>query len=217
MKLAIFDLDNTLIGNDSDYLWGEFLCEHNYVSQNDYQAGHDRFYQDYLRGELDIDAFLKFQLQPLTTQPLEILLSWRERYIQEKITPVMLPAAKDLIEQHRNNGHRLLIITATNRFLTQPIADSLNIEHLIACEPELIDNQYTGNYIGVPSYKEGKVIRLEQWLSEQGQTLEESWFYSDSHNDLPLLYKVDHAIAVDPDSILEKTAMENGWPVISLR
>lgn len=217
MKLALFDLDNTLIANDSDYLWGQFLCENNYVDVAHYQTGHDRYYQDYLNGELDIDEFLKFQLQPLTTQTIPVLEKWRKRYLTEKILPVLLPAAKELIEEHRSSNHVLMIITATNRFLTQPIADLLGIEHLIACEPEIIDQRYTGNYVGIPSYQDGKVERLQQWLEQQSSDMEQSWFYSDSHNDLPLLSMVDHPVAVDPDATLQDTAHQRGWPIISLR
>ena len=217
MKLALFDLDNTLISSDSDYLWGEFLCENNYVDTDSYRNGHDAYYQDYLNGQLDIDAFLRFQLQPLASQPITVLEEWRNRYLTEKITPAMLPAAKQLIEEHRKSGHTLMIITATNRFLTQPIADLLNVTHLIACEPEIKNNQYTGNYTGIPSYQHGKVTRLNQWLDAQQASLEESWFYSDSHNDIPLLSLVDHPTAVDPDPELEKQAQNQGWPIISLR
>lgn len=217
MKLALFDLDNTLIANDSDYLWGEFLTENGYVDGNSYKEGHDRFYEDYLNGVLDIDEFLKFQLHPLSTQPISILEQWRERYIEEKIQPFMLPAAKDLIEKHRQQDHTLMIITATNRFITQPIAHMLDIEHLIACEPEIKDNRYTGNYVDIPSFQEGKVIRLNNWLKQQDQEMTESWFYSDSRNDIPLLDIVDHATAVDPDDTLKEYAEAKNWPIISLR
>ncbi len=206
-----------LIANDSDYLWGQFLCENGYVDDRHYTEGHEQFYQDYLNGELDIDAFLTFQLAPLTNQSLKTLLEWRSRYLDEKIKPELLPAAKTLIERHRQQGHTLLIITATNRFLTQPIADLLEVEHLIACEPEMKDDLYTGRYVAFPSYQKGKVTRLQQWLDEQNEQLEESWFYSDSHNDIPLLNFVDHAIAVDPDEPLRKKADVQGWPIISLR
>lgn len=217
MKLALFDLDNTLIAGDSDCLWGEFLCEHNYVDGQHYKEGHERFYQDYLKGELDIDAFLNFQLAPLASQDRQTLLDWREHYLREKIKPVLLPAARLLIEKHREQDHYLMIITATNRFLTEPIARLLEVEHLIACEPELKNGEYTGRYTGVPSYKEGKVTRLKEWMKTLDENLEESWFYSDSHNDIPLLDFVDHAIAVDPDEPLRKKADDQSWPIISLR
>lgn len=217
MKLALFDLDNTLIAGDSDCLWGEFLCEQNYVDCQEYTEGHERFYQDYLKGELNIDAFLKFQLGPLSSQPLDTLISWRQNYLQDKIQPILLDPARDLIEKHRQQDHCLMIITATNRFLTEPIAELLKVTHLIACEPEIKDGQYTGNYIGTPSYQAGKVTRLNEWLAKLAEPLEESWFYSDSHNDIPLLEFVDHPIAVDPDDALRKKANDQGWPIISLR
>ena len=217
MKIALFDLDNTLIAGDSDCLWGEFLSEHGYVDSDAYQAGHEKYYADYLNGELDITAFLKFQLKALADNDREQLEGWRKVYIEEKIKPVILPKAMELIEDHRQQGHELLIITATNRFITQPIADDLNIEHLIACEPELIDGQYTGEIVGTPSFAEGKVIRFNEWLRKLNHKPEEIWFYSDSHNDIPLLKGVDHAIAVDPDETLKAEAERNGWPIISLR
>ena len=217
MKLALFDLDNTLIAGDSDCLWGEFLSEHGYVDSDAYQAGHEKYYQDYLNGELDIDAFLTFQLKALADNDRTQLKAWRIHYIEEKIKPVILPQAIELIDDHRRRGHELLIITATNRFITKPIADEFKIDTLIACEPELIDGQYTGQVVGVPSYAEGKVTRFKDWIANQDQKLEECWFYSDSHNDIPLLREVDHAIAVDPDEMLKSEAEKMGWQIISLR
>ncbi|MCZ6805289.1 MAG: HAD-IB family hydrolase [Proteobacteria bacterium] len=217
MKLAIFDLDNTLIAGDSDCLWGEFLSEHGYVDSEAYQAGHEKYYQDYLNGNLDIDAFLEFQLKALADNDRLQLEEWRENYIEEKIKPVMLPKAIELIDKHRQQTHDLLIITATNRFLTEPIANEFKIDKLIACEPELINGQYTGRVIGTPSYAEGKVTCFNDWLANHDQKLEECWFYSDSHNDIPLLRVIDHAIAVDPDEQLRETAIKNNWPIISLR
>lgn len=217
MKLAIFDLDNTLIAGDSDCLWGEFLSEHGHVDSETYKASHDKFYQDYLDGELDIDAFLEFQLKALADNDRIELESWRKDYIEEKIRALILPKAVELVEKHRQNGHELLIITATNRFLTEPIANAFGISELIACEPEILNGQYTGRAIGIPSFAEGKVTRFKDWLSENNKALDESWFYSDSHNDIPLLREVDHAIAVDPDASLKKEAEKSNWPIISLR
>jgi HAD superfamily hydrolase (TIGR01490 family) len=217
MKIALFDLDNTLIAGDSDCLWGEFLSEHGYVDSEAYKAGHEKYYNDYLRGELDINAFLEFQLKALADNDREQLENWRKKYIEEKIKPVILPKAIEFIENHRQQNHVILIITATNRFITQPIADELNIEHLIACEPEIINGQYTGEVVGTPSFAEGKVIRFNDWLTTQAQQPDELWFYSDSHNDIPLLNQVDHAIAVDPDETLKAEAEKKGWPVISFR
>ncbi len=217
MKLAIFDLDNTLIAGDSDCLWGEFLSEHGYVDSEAYHAGHEKYYQDYLNGDLDIDAFLEFQLKALADNDRLQLEEWRENYIEEKIKPIILSKAIELIDDHRQQAHELLIITATNRFITEPITNEFKIDNLIACEPELIDGQYTGRFIGIPSYAEGKVKRFNDWLANHNQKLEECWFYSDSHNDIPLLREVDHAIAVDPDESLKSEARKQDWPIISLR
>jgi len=217
MKLAIFDLDNTLIAGDSDCLWGEFLSEQGYVDSEAYQAGHEKFYQEYVEGTMDIYAFLEFQLKVLADNDRQKLEEWRKNYIEEKIKPIMLPKAIKLVDEHRQQGHELLIITATNRFITKPIAKEFNIDNLIACEPELIDGQYTGNVAGTPSYAEGKVTRLNEWLETHKQTFDESWFYSDSHNDIPLLKEVNHAIAVDADDTLIAEAKKQNWPVISLR
>lgn len=217
MKLALFDLDNTLIAGDSDCLWGEFLSEHGYVDSEAYRLGHEKYYADYLNGELDINAFLEFQLKALAENDKTLLEAWRKDYIIEKVHPVLLPKALKLIEDHRQQGHELMIITATNRFITQPIADQLNINNLIACEPELINGQYTGRVVGTPSFAEGKVKRYKEWLEDLNNTPDEVWFYSDSHNDIPLLSTVDHPIAVDPDDSLKNTAELKGWPIISLR
>ncbi|MDB9752111.1 HAD-IB family hydrolase, partial [Gammaproteobacteria bacterium] len=178
---------------------------------------HEKYYQDYLDGKLDINAFLKFQLKTLAENDKTLLETWRKNYIEEKVRPVFLPKANELIEEHRRKGHELIIITATNRFITQPIADEFNIDTLIACEPELVDGQYTGRIEGTPSFAKGKVIRFHQWLAKLDKTPEEVWFYSDSHNDIPLLSVVDNPIAVDPDEKLKKVAQSKGWPVISLR
>jgi HAD superfamily hydrolase (TIGR01490 family) len=217
MKLAIFDLDNTLIAGDSDCLWGEFLTEQGYVDSEAYQTGHEKFYQEYVNGVMDIHAFLEFQLKVLADNDRNQLEEWRKNYIEEKIKPRMLPKAIELIDEHRQKGHELLIITATNQFITEPIANEFKIDNLIACEPELIDGQYTGKVVGTPSYAGGKVTRLNDWLENHEQKLEESWFYSDSHNDIPLLQEVDHAIPVDADDALRTEAEKRNWPVISLR
>jgi len=217
VDLAIFDLDNTLLGGDSDYLWGQFLGENGYVDAESHQKENDRYYDDYKKGDLDINAFLEFQFQPLAENDMDTLLAWRERFLNVKIWPAMLPKAIDLIEDHRNMGHKLLIITATNSFITAPIAQLFNVDDLIASEPEMLDGKYTGILSGTPSYAEGKVIRYEQWLEENNITPGTSWFYSDSHNDIPLLNRVTHPIAVDPDDVLKAEAEKRGWPVMSLR
>ena len=217
MKLAIFDLDNTLIGGDSDLLWGQFLCEHGYVDDKYYKRRHQEFYGNYLVGNLDINQFLEFQLQPLAGEPLDVLLERRQRFLHEKIRPIVLTKAVNLIIGHRQQGHILLIITATNRFLTEPIAELFGVRYLIASEAEIRDGCYTGKPSGIPSYAAGKVTRLKAWQEEYGSQPEESWFYSDSHNDLPLLDYVTHPVAVDPDEILRTEAVNRGWPIISLR
>jgi len=216
MKLAIFDLDNTLIGGDSDCLWGDFLSEQGYIDSDAYRKGHERFYEQYTAGTMDIYEFLEFQLKVLADNDRTQLEAWRKCFIEEKIKPVMLTKAIELINDHRNKNHELLIITATNRFITEPIAKAFNIDNLIACEPEMVDGQYTGKVSGIPSFNAGKVTRLHTWL-EKYEQVEESWFYSDSHNDIPLLKEVDHAIAVDADEKLIEEAEKRDWPIISLR
>lgn len=217
MTLAIFDLDNTLIGGDSDHAWGEFLVSEGLVNAQAYAQANDEFYQDYLNGDLDIKRYLAFALKPLSQHPPEVLYSLRERFMDQHIQPMMLNRATQLLDDHRSQGHTLLIITASNRFVTQPIADQLDIEHLIATEPEMINGYYTGKVAGTPSFQEGKVKRLENWLGEHGLSAEGAWFYSDSHNDLALLERVSHPVAVDPDDKLAAQAKARGWPVISLR
>ena len=217
MALALFDLDNTLLGGDSDYLWGRFLVEQGLVDGERYERENARYYAQYRAGTLDIREFLRFALQPLATHDLATLHAWRARYLKDKIAPILLPAAQDLVEKHRAQGDTLLIITATNRFVTEPIAALYGIEHLLATDPEMVAGRYTGEISGVPCYREGKVQRLEMWLDEQGMVIGESWFYSDSHNDLPLLERVTHPVAVDPDETLRQEAETKGWPVISLR
>jgi HAD superfamily hydrolase (TIGR01490 family) len=217
MTLAIFDLDNTLIAGDSDYLWGQYLVELGVVDGPAYEAANERFYADYRAGTLDIDAFLRFALRPLCEHATDELMRWRAEFIRRRIEPIMLAAARDLIERHRSGGDTLLIVTATNAFVTAPIAAGFGIPHLIATEPELAGGRYTGAVAGTPAFQQGKVERLEDWLTEHGETLHGSHFYSDSINDLPLLERVDHPVAVDPDARLHAIAAERGWPILSLR
>ncbi|RTZ60114.1 MAG: HAD-IB family hydrolase [Gammaproteobacteria bacterium] len=216
MPLALFDLDNTLLQGDSDYAWGEFLVEKGMVDAIAHQRENDRFYQQYLDGELDINEFLRFQLRPLAENPLSRLEQWRNQYLQEYIRPMISPQARALVEKHRARGDIAVIITATNSFVTRPIADLFGVEHLIATEPEMIAGEYTGGVSGLPSYREGKVIRLREWLSEHDQTLADSWFYSDSHNDLPLLESVENPVAVNPDARLQSIAKKRQWPILHL-
>jgi HAD superfamily hydrolase (TIGR01490 family) len=217
VSLAIFDLDNTLIADDSDYLWGQFLVDQGIVDKRQYEAANARFYEDYKQGTLDIVEFLRFSLQPLARHDPRQLFAWRDRFVSEIITPILLEPARELIAKHKNRGDTLLVITATNRFVTEPIAKLYGIDHLLATLPEFVDGRYTGNFVGEPCFQEGKVRLLRQWLADNRETMNGSWFYSDSHNDLPLLNKVDHAVAVDPDEKLKDHARKAGWPIISLR
>jgi len=217
MALAIFDLDNTLLNGDSDYLWGLFLARQGLVDGAHYARENERFYQEYQAGRLDILEFLRFSLRPLAEHPPELLRKLRERFLCEQIDPIILPAGRALIERHRQAGDTLLIVTATNAFVTAPIAERLGVPHLIATEPEVVDGRYTGNVSGTPSFQEGKVKRLDHWLRQHGLDLEGSCFYSDSHNDLALLQRVDRPVAVNPDPQLAEFARARGWPVIDLR
>ncbi|HDZ56457.1 MAG TPA: HAD family hydrolase [Pseudomonas xinjiangensis] len=217
MSLAIFDLDNTLLGGDSDHAWGEFIVAQNIVDAAEYQARNDEFFNDYLSGKLDIQVYLNFCLQLLGEHPEEQLDAWHLQFMADKIDSIILPRALELIEKHRHAGDTLMIITATNRFVTGPIAAKLGIDILLATECERADGRYTGRTTDVACFREGKVTRLQRWLEENDRSLEGAYFYSDSHNDLPLLGMVDHPVAVDPDDTLRAHAQEQGWPVISLR
>lgn len=217
MPLALFDLDNTLLNGDSDYLWGRFMIEQGIVDGDEYEQRNQGFYDQYRQGTLDISEFLAFQLQPLATHPAQQLQQWRASFIDHKIAPIMLPAARALIDRHRSQGDTPVIITATNRFITEPIARDFGVKHLIATEPEMCEGRYTGRATGVPCFQSGKVERLRQWLAESGEDLANSWFYSDSHNDLPLLEQVTNPVAVDPDDRLREEAENRSWPIISLR
>lgn len=217
MSLAIFDLDNTLIAGDSDHLWGEFLIEQGKVDAEHYRERNDFFYNAYQEGALDIHAYLEFALAPLRDFSSEELSALHLAFMQHKIHPIILPKAQALIADHRNRGDTLLIITATNRFVTEPIARMLEIPHLLASEPELVDGRYTGRATGIPCFQEGKVKRLHEWLESTDQSLSTSYFYSDSANDIPLLQAVSHPVAVDPDERLREFARNNNIPIISLR
>ena len=217
MTLALFDLDNTLIAGDSDHLWGDYLVTRGVIDAEGYKATNDRFYEDYLAGQLDIAAYLRFALSVLGDHPLSTLQQWQADFMRDEVAPIMLPKAAALLDEHRKKGHTLVIITATNDFVTRPIAEALGVEHLIATMAAIENGRYTGDFVGTPCYREGKVTRLEAWLAETGHDLEGAWFYSDSRNDLPLLSLVSHPVAVDPDPVLKGEAESRGWPVISLR
>ncbi|WP_083607948.1 HAD family hydrolase [Teredinibacter haidensis] len=217
MSLAIFDLDNTLIAGDSDHAWGEFLIEQNIVDGEAFKQANDQFYQDYLNRTLDINAYLRFALQPLTRFSMTELCELHRIFFDQKITPILLPKAEALVTEHRQKGDRILVITATNRFITEPIAQALGIHELLASEGEVVNDRYTGEPTGTPCYQEGKVQRLNQWLEKEGESLSGSHFYSDSANDLPLLETVETPVAVDPDDKLRQVANERNWAIISLR
>lgn len=217
MSLAIFDLDNTLLADDSDYLWGQFLVNQGLVDARYYARENERFYQQYKQGQLDIIEFLNFSLKPLADNSMPDLLKWRAQFIEEVIRPILLIPAQELVDKHRQKGDTLLVITATNQFVTEPIVDLYGIQNLLATLPALKENRYTGHVAGTPCFQEGKVTRLKQWLKETRHDLQDSYFYSDSHNDLPLLKLVDYPIAVNPDDILRDHALRANWPIISLR
>lgn len=217
MSLAIFDLDNTLIAGDSDHSFGVYLAEIGWVDGELFRATNDRFYHEYKAGTLDIYEYSAFALQPLVGKSPEVLAKLQQDFLAEKIKVMDLPKARTLIEQHRTAGDDLLIITATNRFVTTPIAEWLGIEEMLATEPEVIDGHYTGRIIDTPCFQAGKVTRLDNWLATYSGELAGAYFYSDSFNDLPLLSKVDKPVVVDPDDRLRAHAVATGWPIISLR
>jgi HAD superfamily hydrolase (TIGR01490 family) len=217
MRLVLFDLDNTLLAGDSDFEWAQFLIEQGVLDREVYEARNQAFYDQYRAGTLDILEFLNFQLKPLSRHPRAVLDAWHREFMTSKIEPLIRQGARDLVERHR--GDTRVVITATNSFVTAPIARAFGIEHLIATEPEVRDGEFTGGVAGVPCFREGKVRCLENWLAGQGKNLEsfgESWFYSDSLNDLPLLARVTHPVAVDPDATLRAHAETHGWPMMTL-
>jgi HAD superfamily hydrolase (TIGR01490 family) len=216
-RLALFDLDNTLLAGDSDYAWAEFLIDAGVLDRDEYDARNTWFYERYKDGTLDIHEFLAFQLTPLARHPRGQLDAWHARFMEERIRPMIRPPALALVKQHA--GDLRAVVTATNRFITAPIARELGIEHLVATELEEVDGAFSGRPSGTPCFKAGKITRVEEWLADRGTTLGdyESWFYSDSMNDLPLLERVTHPVAVDPDPTLRSTASSRGWPILSLR
>lgn len=220
MNLALFDLDNTLLAGDSDFEWAQFLIEQHVLDREVYEARNVEFYEQYKAGTLDIHEFLDFQLKPLSRHPRSQLDAWHREFMEKRILPLIAPGAHELINGHMLGGDLCVIITATNRFVTAPIARTLGISNLIATEPEQKDGEFTGQVSGLPCFREGKIARLESWLDAHNLTwlsFLESWFYSDSLNDLPLLNKVTHPVAVDPDATLKGYAEKNAWPIISLR
>lgn len=216
MTLAIFDLDHTLITGDSDYLWGEYMVENNIVNEQEFRSRNEIYYQDYQQGTLNNEQYLEFALKPLTQHSIEELYAWRADYVENWIKPIVAPGARELLDNHRNQNHELLIISATHLFVTAPIAQLLGVPTVLSTEPEIIDNRYTGRYLGTPTYQQGKVTALYEWLTNSVERMQGSYFYSDSINDLALLEKVDHPITVHPDEQLEAIAEERGWPIINL-
>ena len=218
MNLVLFDLDNTLLAGDSDYAWAEFLMEEGVLDRAAYEERNQWFLSEYERGTIRMEDWLAFQLQPIANRPREQLQGWHREFMRRKVAPLILPRGRELIASH--NGAEKVIITATNRFITGPIARELGVPHLIASEVEEVDGLLTGRPRGQPSFGAGKVARLNDWLGARGRKLADypqSWFYSDSHNDLPLLSLVTHPVAVDPDPRLARHAAERGWPTLSLR
>lgn len=217
MALAIFDLDETLISLDSDLAWGEYLVSQGLLDKTEFMAKSDYFYQQYLAGELDIHEDLAYVCSVLARFPMAKLVSLRQDFLRQCIEPHILPKGLALIADHRQAGDYPMIITSTIAFVVEPIAERLGIDTLIAPIPEVQADRFTGKLLGVPSFAEGKVQRLNEWLQDQPHTLAGSHFYTDSHNDLPLLRLVERPVAVDPDAKLHKEAALNNWPVISLR
>ncbi len=218
MRLALFDLDNTLLAGDSDFEWAQFLIEQGVLDREVYEARNQTFYDQYKAGTLDIFEFLDFQLKPLSRHSRAQLDAWHADFMARKVIPMIAAGTPALLEKHRDDV--CVIVTATNSFVTAPIAAYLGVPHLIATEPEQVEGEFTGRSVGLPSFKEGKVRRLNEWLAERGQCwgdVSESWFYSDSLNDLPLLEQVKYPVAVDPDATLKTCAEARAWPVISLR
>jgi HAD superfamily hydrolase (TIGR01490 family) len=222
-NLALFDLDHTLIPTDSDHEWGRFMVKHGMVDAENFARENDRFFADYKAGKLDIHAYLVAMLTPLARYSRAQLAEYHQMYMHEVIKPAIVPAALELVRQHRDAGDLCCMVTATNEFITGPIAAVFGVEKLIACEAETVDGQphsdYTGRPTGTPSYKEGKIVRTEAWLTSLGKTwsdFERSYFYSDSHNDIPLLQKVTDPIATNPDDTLRAHAQANGWRILEL-
>jgi HAD superfamily hydrolase (TIGR01490 family) len=220
MRLALFDLDNTLLACDSDYEWGQYLVDRGVLDRQTYEEQNRQYYEQYVAGTLDIHEYLGFALRPLAAHAPEELALWHAGFMRERILPAIAPKARELVQAHRGAGDLCAVITATNSFVTTPIARELGVPHLIATEPESANGRFTGRVAGTPCFREGKLARLNEWLAGMGRAMPEfsdSFFYSDSHNDLPLLARVTRPVAVDPDGRLAEEARRRGWPVMSLR
>ncbi len=223
MKLAVFDLDNTLLAGDSDHAWGEFLIHAGLVDEQSHRQGNDAFYRQYCAGKLDMHAYVEFAVRPIVGMAREQREALQERFLEQFIEPMRLPRAEALVRRHREQGDYCLVITATNRFITEPIVRRMDAHALIATELEEVAGRLTGRIAGEPNFQAGKVRRLRQWLAEHNDraanrlSLDDSIGYSDSFNDLPLLTSLAEAVAVDPDEHLRHEAAQRGWPIISLR
>lgn len=220
MDLTLFDLDNTLLDGDSDYEWARFLISQGVLDGVVYEARNEEFFAQYKAGTLDIREFLEFQLHPLASHPRAQLDRWHAQFMRERILPLMGAGARALVKRHLDEGSLCAIVTATNAFITGPIAREFGVPHLVATELEEADGRYTGRPSGTPCFREGKLARVDEWLASLGHAWEDfpqTWFYSDSLNDLPLLERARRPVAVDPDDTLRRVALERGWPVTSLR
>ncbi|MCK6373819.1 MAG: HAD-IB family hydrolase [Zoogloea sp.] len=220
MELVLFDLDNTLLAGDSDFEWAQFLISKGVLDKEVYEARNQQFYDQYKAGTLDIFEFLDFQLKPLARHSRAQLDAWHREFMDTRVRPMMTPKAQTLVKQHLDSGAVVAIVTATNSFVTGPIARAFGIPHLVATIPAQEDGAFTGKPRGTPAFKAGKIERVEAWLESLGlcwESFAKSSFYSDSHNDLPLMNKVGNPVAVDPDDTLRAHATGHGWPVISLR
>ena len=220
MNLALFDLDNTLIAGDSDFQWAQFLIEKKALDRELHEAKNIEFYEQYKAGTLDIHEFLNFQLKPLARHPRAQLDAWHCEFMAQSIRPMITAKARTLVREHLDSGALVAVVTATNAFVTGPIVREFGIPHVVATIPAQQDGAFTGKPRGTPAFKAGKIERVDAWLESLGLHLgsfEHSWFYSDSHNDLPLMQRVTDPVAVDPDDTLRAHAEAAGWPVISLR
>lgn len=220
MNLVLFDLDNTLLSCDSDFEWAQFLIGKGMLDAELHAAKNQAFYDDYKAGTLDIHAFLDFQLAPLARHPRTELDAWHREFMETRIRPTIGAASRALVRRHLDEGGLCAIVTATNSFVTGPIAREFGIPHLIATIPAWDGERFTGKPRGTPAFKEGKIGRVEAWLESLGLwwgAFERSFFYSDSHNDLPLMSKVTDPVAVDPDDTLRDHAGAHGWLIVSLR
>ena len=220
MNLALFDLDNTLLACDSDYEWGQFLVDRGVLEREAYEAQNAAFYEQYKAGTLDIHEFLGFALRPLAEHTPEDLDRWHADFMADRIRPSISAASRALVQRHLSAGDLCAVVTATNSFVSGPIAREFGVTHLVATEPEQRAGRFTGRVAGIPCFRQGKIARVEDWLAAQGQRLQDfaqSVFYSDSHNDLPLLELVTRPVVVDPDPRLAAVARARGWPEVSLR